>query len=65
MSFHVFVVDIVVAMLPGAMYCMSRTSARQSKNGLCRLVCAENPNVVRVVPCLVLPISGCSGEVVL
>jgi len=62
MRLHVFVVDIVVAMLAGAMYCMARSSARQSKNGLCELVCAESPNIVRVVPCFVLPIAGCSGE---
>jgi LDH2 family malate/lactate/ureidoglycolate dehydrogenase len=54
MSFGVFVVDILVAMLAGAMYSLAVQSARQSNNGLCKLVCANNPKIKRVVPCFVL-----------
>jgi hypothetical protein len=58
MRWPVFVVDICIALLSGAMYCM----ARHSKTGLCKLVCAEQPNIPRVVPCFVLPVAGCSGQ---
>ncbi len=62
MRLLVFVVDVSVAMLAGAMYCMARESARLSKSGLCKLVCAESQNIVRVVPCFVLPVAGCSAQ---
>ena len=58
MRWRVFVVDVCNALLSGAMYCM----ARHSKAGLCQLVCAEQPNILRVVPCFVLPVAGCSGQ---
>ena len=58
MRLIVLVVDVCVALLSGGMYCM----ARNSKAGLCELVCAEQPNILRVVPCFVLPVPGCSGH---
>jgi hypothetical protein len=62
MRCRAFVVDVVVALLAGVMYSLAVHSARQSNNGLCKLVCHNNPKIKRVVPCFVLPIAGCSGE---
>lgn len=53
-----FVVDVLLALLSGVMYSM----ARVSKSGLCELTCSQLPNVIRVVPCFVLPVEGCSGS---
>lgn len=59
-----FVVDVLVALLSGVMYSFARQSkGRESKAGLCELVCSEQSNTVRVVPCFVLPVKGCTGHV--
>lgn len=53
-----FVVDVMLALLSGVMY----SFARQSKAGLCELVCLQQEPTVRVVPCFVLPVEGCTGH---
>ena len=50
--------NVILAMMSGVLYGVTR----ESKTGLCELVCAHEPDVVRVVPCFVLPVRGCSGH---
>ncbi len=57
---------VVVSMLAGPLYALQR----QSKTGLCELVCADSIDTTltgrqrksrRIVPCFVLPVAGCSA----
>ncbi len=64
MSFKFFLLEVCMALLSGVLYSLARDDkpSRKSKTGLCELVCAEKPYIVRIVPCFVLPVTGSSGR---
>jgi hypothetical protein len=59
MRWTTLLLDVCIGLLSGVMYGFAE---RESKTGLCELVCAGQPNIVRVVPCFVLPVAGCAGH---
>ena len=58
------VLEVCMALLYGVMYSFARDSlvSRNSKTGLCKLVCPGKHKQYLVVPCFVLPVAGCSGH---
>jgi hypothetical protein len=64
LRWNTLVLEVCMALLSGLMYSFAEreSKGRESKRGLCELVCVEKTKILRVVPCFVLPVAGCAGQ---